>query len=60
MFFTKPEKKKCHPCLTIGLCALTAVGVAVIMSKGTCMVKKKMTEMGKFIKNGMSCDCSEG
>ncbi len=53
----KPEKKKCHPCITMGLCALTAVGVVVIMNKGSCMIKEKTKEIGKFIKNGWKCDC---
>ncbi len=57
MFWRKPEKKKCHPCLTIGLCAATAIGVVIIMSKGKCMIKSKMQEITKFVKNGCKCDC---
>ena len=57
MFFRKTERKKCHPCLTVGICALTAVGVIAIMNKSKCVIKEKMQAMVKFVKNGCKCTC---
>lgn len=56
MFFRRSERKRCHPCITLALCALTAVGVVGVMNKGKCFIKKKMKSIANFIKGG--CECS--
>ena len=55
MFFKKAERKRCHPCITIGIVALTAVGVVAVMNKGKCVIKEKIEAMTKFVKNGCKC-----
>ena len=55
MFCRRHEKKRCHPCVTLMLCAFTAVGVAAVMNKGKCMIKQKIKNLMGFVKGGCKC-----
>ena len=59
MFWRKQSRKKCHPCLKLAIFTAGLVGAIGLLNKGKCMVKAKMNNMIKFIKNGCkACDTS--
>lgn len=58
MFWRKQTKKKCHPCIKLALISATAIGAVAVINKGKCMLKEKMNNMIKFIKNGCT-SCKE-
>ena len=59
MLFCRRPEKKCHIGLTLALCGLTAVGVAVVMNKGRCVIKDKMRAMCELFRGKSSCGCTE-
>lgn len=61
MFWKKQSRKKCHPCLKLTIWVAGIVGALGLLNKGKCMVKCKMQNMIRFIKNGCkSCEENNG
>ena len=53
MFWKKPEKKRCSPCVKLLIYTMGAVGAIALLKKGKCMAVSKMKETINAIK----CTC---